>query len=213
MKKVKTAGFWSAAAVVAGLTWSGAAWAQPMSIVAFGDSLTAGFGVGPGESFPEQLQTALQAAGFDVTVTNAGVSGDTTSDGLARFEWSVPADADLVIVELGANDALRGIDPAVTRGALSGILTRLKARGQAALLAGMMAPRNMDDAYAAEFDAIYPELAAEYDVPLYPFFLEGVATAASLNQPDGLHPNAAGVAKIVAGILPEVEKLVSMQAD
>jgi acyl-CoA thioesterase-1 len=180
--------------------------------VALGDSLTAGYGVGPGESFPEQLQTALTESGYEVSVINAGVSGDTASDGLARLEWSVPVEADIVIVELGANDALRGIDPAVTREALSGILAKLAARGQAALLAGMMAPRNLGDEYVAEFDAIYPDLAADYDVPLYPFFLEGVAADAVLNQADGTHPSAAGVAKIVEGILPEVEKLVASAA-
>jgi acyl-CoA thioesterase-1 len=185
-----------------------AGWAAPVSIVALGDSLTAGYGLAPGESFPEQLEAALRGRGHDVTVANAGVSGDTASDGLARLEWSVPAEADIVIVELGANDALRGVDPAVTREALSGILSKLDERGQAALLVGMMAPPNMGSAYAAEFDAIYPELAAEHDVPLYPFFLEGVAAEAALNQGDGIHPTAAGVAKIVQSILPHVEELL-----
>jgi acyl-CoA thioesterase-1 len=180
-----------------------------VSIVALGDSLTAGYGLGPGESFPEQLQAALEARGHDVSVANAGVSGDTASDGLARLEWSIPAEADIVIVELGANDALRGIDPAVTRQALTAILEKLAARGQAVLLAGMMAPRNLGDEYAAEFDAIFPDLAREYGVPFYPFFLEGVAADAALNQADGLHPTAAGVAKIVAGILPQVEALIA----
>ncbi len=185
-----------------------AAWSAPVSVVAFGDSLTAGYGVGPGESFPEQLEAALQARGHDVTVANAGVSGDTASDGLARLEWSVPADADIVIVELGANDALRGLDPAVTRRALSAILAKLKERGQTVLLAGMLAPRNLGDRYAAEFDRIYPELAARFSVPLYPFFLEGVAGNSRLNQGDGLHPTGAGLARIVEAILPNVEKLV-----
>jgi len=185
-----------------------AAWSAPVSVVAFGDSLTAGYGVGPGESFPEQLEAALQARGHDVTVANAGVSGDTASDGLARLEWSVPADADIVIVELGANDALRGLDPAVTRRALSAILAKLKERGHTVLLAGMLAPRNLGDRYAAEFDRIYPELAARFSVPLYPFFLEGVAGNSRLNQGDGLHPTGAGLARIVEAILPNVEKLV-----
>ena len=185
-----------------------AAWSAPVSVVAFGDSLTAGYGVGPGESFPEQLEAALQARGHDVTVANAGVSGDTASDGLARLEWSVPADADIVIVELGANDALRGLDPAVTRRALSAILAKLKERGHTVLLAGMLAPRNLGDRYAAEFDRIYPELAARFSVPLYPFFLEGVAGNTRLNQGDGLHPTGAGLARIVEAILPNVEKLV-----
>ncbi len=185
-----------------------AAWSAPVSVVAFGDSLTAGYGVGPGESFPEQLEAALQARGHDVTVANAGVSGDTASDGLARLEWAVPADADIVIVELGANDALRGLDPAVTRRALSAILAKLKERGHTVLLAGMLAPRNLGDRYAAEFDRIYPELAARFSVPLYPFFLEGVAGNSRLNQGDGLHPTGAGLARIVEAILPNVEKLV-----
>lgn len=186
--------------------------AEPVSIVAFGDSLSAGYGVGPGESFPEQLQAALRERGQDVVVANAGVSGDTASDGLARLEWSVPADADIVIVELGANDALRGIDPAVTRRAISSILDTLKNRGQDVLLAGMLAPRNMGDRYAAAFDAIYPDLAAQYDVPLYPFFLEGVVGDRRLNQPDGVHPTGEGIARIVDSILPAVEELVAAKA-
>jgi acyl-CoA thioesterase I len=186
---------------------SGAA-AAPVSIVALGDSLTAGYGLGPGEAFPEQLQAALQARGHDVSVVNAGVSGDTASDGLARLEWSVPAEADIVIVALGANDALRGIDPAVTRQALAEILDKLRARGQAVLLAGMMSPRNLGDEYAAEFDTIFPDLARDYEVQLYPFFLAGVATDAALNQADGMHPTAAGVARMVEGILPQLEELI-----
>ncbi len=211
MKNFKTAGFLGRHALAAGLAFTplSVAAAQPVSIVALGDSLTAGYGVGPGESFPEQLEAALRERGHDVTVANAGVSGDTASDGLARLDWSVPADAEIVIVELGANDALRGIDPAVTQNALSQILAKLRERGQAVLLAGMLAPRNLGDEYVAEFDAIYPGLAAEYSVPLMPFFLEGVAADRSLNQPDGLHPTAAGVARIVENILPEVEKLVA----
>jgi acyl-CoA thioesterase-1 len=182
--------------------------AKPTQIVALGDSLTAGYGLDPGQAFPEQLEAALKARGLDVTVTNAGVSGDTSSDGLARLDWSVPADAEMVIVELGANDALRGIDPAITRKALSEILARLKARSQTVLLAGMLAPRNLGEDYATRFDAIYPELARQYGVAFYPFFLEGVATDASLNQPDGLHPTAAGVAKIVAAMLPTVVRVL-----
>ena len=183
--------------------------AKPVSIVAFGDSLSAGYGLGPGESFPEQLQSALRARGMDVVVANAGVSGDTASDGLARLEWSVPAEADIVIVELGANDALRGIQPAVTRKALSAILEKLTGRGQSVLLAGMKAPRNLGEGYAREFDALYTDLAAQYGVPLYPFFLQGVVGDRSLNLQDGIHPTAEGVARIVEGILPAVERLVT----
>jgi acyl-CoA thioesterase-1 len=185
------------------------AYAAPVAIVALGDSLTAGFGLDPGQSFPEQLQAALRKQGRDVTVANAGVSGDTSTDGLARLEWSVPAEAEIVIVELGANDALRGFDPALTRKTLSEIVAKLKGRNQAVLLAGMLAPRNLGDEYANAFDAIFPDLAAEYGVPLYPFFLEGVAGDAKLNQADGMHPTADGVARIVSGIMPDVEKLIS----
>jgi acyl-CoA thioesterase-1 len=207
MNKFKTLrAAYAAIAVAAG---NGAiASAEPVQVVAFGDSLVAGYGLGPGESFPERLEIALKERGHDVVVTNAGVSGDTASDGLARLEWSVPPEADVVIVELGSNDALRGIDPVVTRKALAGILARLRQRGQSVLLAGALAPPNLGDAYAESFDPIYPALAAEYDVPLYRFFLEGVAADPALNQPDGMHPNAAGVAKIVEAIVPEVEALV-----
>lgn len=208
--KIKMMGALGAAAAM--LASAPVASAEPVRIVAFGDSLSAGYGVGPGESFPEQLEGALQARGHDVVVTNAGVSGDTASDGLARLEWSVPADADIVIVELGANDALRGIDPAVTRKALTSILGKLKERGQAVLLAGMLAPRNMGGRYTDAFDAIYPDLAAQFGVPLYPFFLEGVAGQRRLNLPDGVHPTAEGLAKIVDAILPSVEKLVAREA-
>lgn len=187
--------------------------ARPVAIVALGDSLTAGYGLLPGESFPEQLQAALQAKGHDVTVANAGVSGDTAADGLARLEWSVPADADIVIVELGANDALRGVDPALTKRSLSEIVAKLKERGQTVLLAGMLAPRNLGDGYAKKFDAIYPALAAEFGVALYPFFLASVATDPALNQGDGMHPNKTGVARIVDSMLPEVEKLVAAAGD
>jgi acyl-CoA thioesterase-1 len=186
-----------------------AAAADTVEIVALGDSLTAGYGLDPGDAFPEQLQAALVARGHDVTVANAGVSGDTATDGLARLEWSVPAEADIVIVELGANDALRGIDPAVTRKALDEIVSKLQARDQTVLLTGMLAPRNLGDSYATEFDAIYPDLAAQHDVALYPFFLEGVATDRSLNQSDGMHPTAEGVAKIVDAIVPTVEGLIA----
>lgn len=181
---------------------------EPLQIVVLGDSLTAGYGLPPGEGFPDQLQAALAARGHEVQVVDAGVSGDTASGGLARLDWSVPEEADAVIVELGANDALRGVDPAVTRQALSEIVRRLKARGQAVLLAGMHAPRNMDDAYIEAFDSIYPEIAEQEDVLFYPFFLEGVAADPALNQGDGMHPTAIGVARIVEGILPQVEAMI-----
>jgi acyl-CoA thioesterase-1 len=209
MNKFKTLRLVAATAfALAALATAPFAATRQIAIVALGDSLTAGLGLGPGESFPEQLEAALKAKGHDVAVTNAGVSGDTTSDGLARLEWSVPAEAEIVIVELGANDALRGIDPAVTRKALSEIVAKLTGRGQKVLLAGMLAPPNLGDPYAKAFNAIYPDLATQYDAKLYPFFLDGVATDAALNQPDGLHPTAAGVAKIVEKMLPDVEALV-----
>jgi len=178
--------------------------AAPLSIVALGDSLTAGYGLAAGEDFATRLEAALVASGIDASVANAGVSGDTASAGAARVDWAVPDGAVLVIVELGANDALRGIDPAVTRKALSDLLARLAARNLKALLVGMRAPPNMGEDYVRSFDAIYPDLAREHAVPLYPFFLDGVAGAANLNQPDGMHPTAAGVEEIVRRILPVV---------
>jgi len=210
MNKFKTL---AALGAVALALFAGPAVAEPVSIVAFGDSLTAGYGLPPGEAFPEQLDAALKAKGYDVAVANAGVSGDTVADGVARLDWSVPATAKIVIVELGANDALRGLDPGATRAGLDKIVATLKGRGQTVLLAGMLAPRNLGDGYAAAFDRIYPELARKYDVALYPFFLAGVATDPSLNQADGMHPNGDGVAAIVNAMLPDVEKLVAAAAD
>jgi len=183
------------------------------TIVALGDSLTAGYGLPPGQGFAEQLQDALRARGHDVSVIDAGASGDTSTGGLARLDWSVPADADAVIVELGANDALRGLDPSITRKALGDIVRRLKARGQKVLLAGMRAPPNLGDVYAAEFDAIYRELAVAEEVLLYPFFLDGVAADPALNQADGIHPSGDGVARIVEKILPSVEALIAQTGD
>jgi acyl-CoA thioesterase-1 len=185
----------------------------PVEIVALGDSLSAGFGVGPGESFPEQLQAALAVKGYSVVVANAGVSGDTTTGGLARLDWSVPDTAKLVIVELGANDALRGIAPAISERNLDAILKRLQERKIPALLAGMIAPPNMGPDYAAAFNPIYAKLAERYGVALYPFFLDGSAGEASLTQADGMHPNPKGVAVIVERILPSVTKaLDALQA-
>jgi acyl-CoA thioesterase-1 len=182
---------------------------RPVKIVALGDSLTAGLGLATEQAFPAKLAQALRQRGMAVDVVNAGVSGDTAADGAARLDWSVPDGADAVILELGANDALRGIDPKLTRAALENILGRLTERHVAVLLAGMRAPRNLGAAYVAAFDAIFPDLASAYGVLLYPFFLEGVATDRALNQPDGLHPTAAGVDAIVASMLPKVEELVA----
>jgi acyl-CoA thioesterase-1 len=178
--------------------------AAPLAIVALGDSLTAGYGLAQGEDFATRLEAGLAAEGIAAKVANAGVSGDTASAGAARVDWAVPDGTALVIVELGANDALRGIDPAITRQVLGDLLARLKARGMKVLLVGMRAPPNMGEDYVRSFDAIYPGLARAQGVPLYPFFLDGVAGVARLNQPDGMHPTAAGVAEIVRRILPAV---------
>lgn len=177
-------------------------------IMAFGDSLTAGFGLAPADSFPSQLQRALEARGLPARVLNAGVSGDTTSGGLARLDWSLSDRPDMVIVALGANDALRGIDPAITRANLAAILEKLRRKKLPVLLAGAYAPPNLGREYEASFNGIFPDLAKEYDVPLYPFFLEGVVTVPSLNQGDGVHPNAEGVAVIVERITPYVVSLI-----
>jgi len=186
---------------------------KPVQIVALGDSLTAGYGLPNGDAFPTKLQAALKAKGIDAAVANAGVSGDTASAGLERIDWSVPDGTGAVIVELGANDALRGLDPAVTRKALDAILTRLAARRLPVLFAGMKAPPNMGADYASAFDAIYPALAVKHPVIFYPFFLDGVAADAKLNQGDGMHPTAAGVDVIVARILPSVVELVAKARD
>jgi acyl-CoA thioesterase I len=180
-----------------------------LNIVAFGDSLTAGYGLAVNEAFPAQLQRALEARGVAATIMNAGVSGDTTAGGLSRLDWSVPDGTDAVILELGANDALRGFDPAVTRKALETMLHRFQERKIPVLLCGMLAPPNLGAEYGRAFNAIYPDLAAETGAILYPFFLTGVAADPKLNQHDGLHPTAAGVAVIVARIMPQVEELIA----
>lgn len=173
-------------------------------ILALGDSLTAGYGLAREDGFPAVLEAALTAQGVAAEVLDAGVSGDTTAGGLARLDWALADDPDMVIVELGANDGLRGIDPASTRENLDGILAALSAREIPTLLAGMYAPRNLGPEYRDAFDPIYPELAEAYDMRLYPFFLEGVAMDPALNQADGIHPNAEGVRVIVDRILPDV---------
>jgi len=197
------------AAVAALMNVSARAAEHPISIVALGDSLTAGFGLPAKDAFPVQLQRALAAKGMTVNIVNAGVSGDTTTGGLSRLDWSVPDGTDAVILELGANDALRGFDPGVARKALDAMLRRLKERKIPVLLCGMVAPPNLGAEYGRAFNAIYPELAAQYDAILYPFFLTGVAADPKLNQRDGLHPTAAGVTVIVDKILPEVEQLIA----
>lgn len=181
---------------------------EPVTIVAFGDSLTAGYMLQPNQSFPAQLQMALEAKGHKVSIVNAGVSGDTTAGGLDRLAWTLQPVPDAVILELGANDALRGSDPAKARANLDSMLTTLKQSNIPVLLAGMKAPSNWGTEYVAAFDTIYPDLAAKHGVPLYPFFMDGVALNAKLTQPDGLHPTADGIAEIVKRILPDVEALV-----
>jgi acyl-CoA thioesterase-1 len=181
---------------------------KPVKMVVLGDSLSAGHGLPGPAAFPVRLQKALKSNGIDVDMINAGVSGDTTSGGRDRLDWSVPEGTEAVIVELGANDALRGIDPKITREALSEIVTQLKARKIAVLLCGMLAPPNYGSDFAARFNTIYPDLSKSFGVSLYPFFLEGVAADAKLNQPDGLHPTAEGVDVIVKNILPTVQALL-----
>jgi acyl-CoA thioesterase I len=179
--------------------------AKPIKMVVLGDSLSAGLGLEVSDAFPAKLQKALTEKGMNIEISNAGVSGDTASGGRERLDWSVPDGTRAVIVELGANDALRGIDPAVTRAALSDILRRLKARNIAVMLCGMLSPPNYGQDYAERFDKIYPDLAKAFDVPLYPFFLDGVAADARLNQADGIHPTPQGVDVIVHKIMPTVE--------
>jgi acyl-CoA thioesterase-1 len=184
--------------------------AKPLHIVAFGDSLTSGYGLrSRRQSFPAQLQKALKARGHNVKVTNAGVAGDTTAGGLQRLDWSVPKDTDAVIVELGANDALRGIDPKITRTNLEKIIATLKKRHIPILLAGMRSPANWGEHYSDNFDAVFPELARANGLIFYPFFLEGVVLDAKLNQRDGMHPTGKGVAEIVKRMLPSVEELIA----
>jgi len=184
-------------------------WAEPFRIVGFGDSLMAGYGLGPGEGFPEKLEAALRARGHDVVIANAGVSGDTTSGGLSRLDWSIPDGTQLVILELGANDMLRGIDPALVEQNLDKMLARLKERKIEVLLAGMVAAPNLGHAYGEQFGTIYPKLAKKYDATLYPFFLDGVAGDAKLLLEDGMHPNAQGIDRMVENALPTVEKAIA----
>lgn len=179
--------------------------AGPLKLVALGDSLTAGYRLPSDAAFPAVLERALKAKGRVVEIANAGVSGDTTTGGLDRLDWSVPDGTDGVILELGANDMLRGTDPAVARKALETIIVRLKERGIPVLLAGMLAAPNLGAEYRARFDAIYPELAKAHGLVLYPFFLEGVTGHRANTMEDGLHPTARGVETVVAGILPTVE--------
>jgi acyl-CoA thioesterase I len=184
----------------------------PIKLAVLGDSLSAGYGLPLQAAFPARLQKALREKGLDVDILNAGVSGDTTSSGRDRLDWSIPDGTEAVIVELGANDALRGLDPKVTKSALEDIIKKLQARKMAVMLAGMLAPPNYGPDYAAKFDPIYADLGKAYDVPLYPFFLDGVAGDVKLNLPDGIHPTAEGIDIIVTRILPSVEAFLSKVA-
>ena len=184
---------------------------RAVKILALGDSLSAGYGLPEADAFPVQLERALRGKGYDVDIVNAGVSGDTASGGLERLDWALSDDTDAVIVELGANDMLRGIDPAITRKALDTILARLRTRGIEVLLCGMRSAPNMGETYGRAFEEVFTDLAAKYpdNVVFYPFFLDGVAAQAKLALADGMHPNAQGVATIVTGILPKAEELIA----
>ncbi len=208
MLQIVTAALCSAAflAIVCALPANAA---PPVKIVALGDSLTAGYGLPEKDGFVPRLGAALTAKGIAAEVTNAGVSGDTAADGLARLDWSVAEGTDAVIVELGANDMLRGLNPSGTRERLEAILQRLTQRHIAILLCGMRAAPNLGPQYGRAFDGLYPDLAAKYSALLYSFFLDGVAANLSLTQSDGMHPNAAGVDVIVERILPKVEELIA----
>ncbi|MDH3742556.1 MAG: arylesterase [Hyphomicrobiales bacterium] len=184
--------------------------AEPVRIVALGDSLMAGYRLDAKYAFSVQLQIALRDKGHDVIVSNAGVSGDTAAGGLARLDWSVPEGTHAVILELGANDALRGHDPVKTYEALTKIVAKLKDRGIAVLIAGMRAPRNLGKDYVETFDRIYPYLAEHHNVLFYPFFLDGVAGVPDLNQGDGIHPTPEGIAEIVRRMIPSVESLIGL---
>ena len=184
--------------------------AKQISIVAFGDSLTAGQGVDPQKIYPIKLQTALRAKGYDIVIANAGVSGDTTRGGLARLDWAIGDGVDIVILELGANDALRGIDPSETRKSLTAIVDKLLAKKVKILLAGMIAPPNLGEEYGKEFTQIYIDLSKRKGVVFYPFFLEAVRDTPQLVQLDGLHPKAKGYDKIVEALLPIIEPMLSL---
>jgi acyl-CoA thioesterase I len=181
----------------------------PVRIVVLGDSLVAGYQLKASDAFPAQLERALKGKGHAVEVINAGVSGDTTAAGLERLRWAVPEKTDAVILELGANDALRGLDAGRAKANLDKIITTLKAGGAEVLLAGMLAPRNLGDEYARVFDSMYPDLAKKHGLILYPFFLDGIALNGGLNLGDGIHPNPKGVAEITKRILPKVEELIA----
>jgi len=200
-------GFFASLAITALLS-AGIARAEPIKLVGFGDSLMAGYQLPASDAFPVKLEKALREKGYDVEIANAGVSGDTSSGGLARLDWSIPDGTSGVILELGANDALRGIPPEQTEKNLDTMLTRLKERGIAVLLAGILAPPNMGPDYGERFNGIYQRLAEKHGVSLYPFFLDGVVTKANLQLEDGMHPNSEGVDVMVRNILPAAESFL-----
>ncbi len=185
-----------------------AAFSKPVVLLALGDSLTAGLGLSPSEAFPARLETALKAKYPDLSIINGGVSGDTAAGGLARLDWALTEDVNGLVVELGANDALRGLDVGQTEAALDEIMAKARARGLPVLILGMRAPPNMGPDYVARFDGLYPALSKKYDALLYPFYLDGVAALPNLNQADGIHPNSRGVDEIVTRIMPKVEELI-----
>ncbi len=194
--------------VAAFLALTPAAFSKPVVLLALGDSLTAGLGLSPSEAFPARLETALKAKYPDLSIINGGVSGDTAAGGLARLDWALTEDVNGLVVELGANDALRGLDVGQTEAALDEILAKARARGLPVLILGMRAPPNMGPDYVARFDGLYPALSKKYDALLYPFYLDGVAASPNLNQADGIHPNSQGVDEIVTRIMPKVEELI-----
>ena len=204
-------GFFSALLVMTSMSIASAI-AKPLNVVAFGDSLMAGYQLDRQDAFPNRLAEALNANGLEINMTNAAVSGDTTSGGLARLDWSVPDGTDVVILELGANDALRGLPAETTRENLDNMMTRLRERNISVFLMGMLAPPNMGTAYEEAFNSIYPELADKFEVELYPFFLDGVAGIPELNLSDGIHPNPRGIAVMVENILPTAQAFFKAQA-
>ena len=204
---LRRVGLW-AALVNAWVLIATPAWAEQVNIIAIGDSLTAGYGLAQSESFPAQLQAALQAVGEEVKIINSGVSGDTSAGGRARLEWALSLQPDAVILELGANDGLRGLDPRDTEANLSQMIADIQKRALPVLLTGMRAPPNLGQQYGTEFNNLFRRLAKKHRLLFYPFFLEGVAAVPALNQMDGIHPNAAGIGEIVKRILPFVRALI-----
>ena len=209
LRRRASTGLAMAAVAIIAAGANSAVYADPLRLMVLGDSLVAGYGLPPGQGFPEQLEGRLREVGRDVTVINAGVSGDTTAGGVARLDWSLADNPQAVIIVLGGNDMLRGLPPEAAGANLETIISRLLARDIQVLLTGMMAPRNMGPAYVEAFDGLYPALAARHDIEFYPFFLDGVALDPALNLDDGLHPNEDGIAEISRRIMPAVDRLLA----